>query len=366
MEHKNAETIKISLKNEIDGNRKRFIVLEQLLSAAEQINSDMPVFLQSPVGQAVFTHVISSLIEDQVITPVGKPINARGLYSKYRVIQRVTDQTQNLRNQIVQTVLPPAKIDYYLKNPQDYLLDQPIIDQINAYLKQATKDWITVNERAYELFGDEKFFRGAGKGRSRGETVLKRLGLSYSDLACEETVEPFFSFQKQGFSSLTGRNIYIVENKDTFWSMKRTMMDSPSQIVLDMLIYGEGKKILSSFQFVEDYHINPELEQFYYFGDLDPEGISIYRELTVKYPQYKILPFYPGYLAILQIGLNREPSKTPNEQRVNQDHIDRFCHGFAPAWATQLRNHLINGFYIPQEALSATEMKIWFGCVNNE
>jgi len=259
--------------------------------------------------------------------------------------------------QIVRSITPPATLDYYIKNPNDFLNDKVIIDTISSFLKQKNKELVTVNERAYKLFGDEKFFKGAGKERSRGETVLKRLGLSFLSIGCEETVEPFFGFQKKDFHSLDSRNVYIVENKDTFWSFKRNIMDSPSIIKTDMLIYGEGKKIISSFKFINQYDVNPQTDVFFYFGDLDPEGINIYCELLDEYPQYRISPFYEGYQVVLEVGLRRGTLKTPKQQKVNKENIARFIKGFDQSWALKLKENLVGGFYIPQEALSAAEMK---------
>ncbi|MDD4583373.1 MAG: DUF2220 family protein, partial [Eubacteriales bacterium] len=239
----------------------------------------------------------------------------------------------------------------------NFLNDRSIIETISDFLKQKDKDFVTVNERAYELFGDEKFFKGEGKERSPGETILKRLGVSYLDIGCQETLEPFFSFQKKNFNALNSRKIYIIENKDTFWSFKRVIMDSIPTFKTDMLIYGEGRKIISSFKFMNEYYVEPERDQFHYFGDLDAEGINIYCELLDQYPQYKIFPFYEGYQAVLEIGSGKAPVKTPKRQKISKKNIGRFLNGFDSHVAKELKILLEEGYYIPQEALSATEMK---------
>lgn len=185
-------------------------------------------------------------------------------------------------------------------------------------------------------------------------------------MACEETVEPFFGFYDKDFHSLISRNIFIVENKDTFWSFKRNIMDYSSRIKVDMLVYGEGRKILSSFKFVSEYDVNLLADRFFYFGDLDAEGINIYCELLDEYPQYEISPFHEGYQAILEIGLRRESAKTPKEQKLKKENIFRFIKVFEDSWAAKLKKHLEGGFYIPQEALSATEMKERFGNISND
>lgn len=373
----NNDIVYARLKNEINAVRGRQITLNSLIAAVETINMDMPAFLQSPDGQAALNHAVFKLVSENLLTPVGKPVTASGLRQKYKINKKTAEKDAELVEQIVRSITPPAKVDYYLKNPRDYVQDKPVIEVITGFLKRehsvhslhsahsARKDIVTVNERAYQLFGDEKFFKGAGKNRSHGQTVLKRLALTYADMACEETVEPFFSFLRRDFHALAARNIFIVENKDTFWSFKKQLMDCPSRIKVDMLIYGEGKKIISSFRFVAEYGVRAVPDRFYYFGDLDPEGINIYCELLAQYPQYQITPFHEGYQAVLEIGLRQAPVKTPAAQKIKAENIALFTGTFAPAWGAKLQKHLEGGFYIPQEALSAAEMKERFGTNTN-
>lgn len=356
----------IALKKEINSIQGGHVLLERLLSAIEGVNNDMPAFLQSPEGQAAFTDSVLKLVIEQTIAPVGKPKTVRGLHLKYRINRRQEEKDRDLIMQLVRSITPPASLNYYIKNPDEYINDSAIINVISDFLKQNNKDLVTVNERAYQLFGDEKFFRGAGKNRSRGEIVLKRLGLDYASLACEETIEPFFSFQNKDFHSLVSRNIFIVENKDTFWSFKRNIMDCASNIKVDMLVYGEGNKIISSFKFIDEYDVSILSDRFFYFGDLDAEGINIYCELLDKYPRYKVFPFYEGYQAVLEIGLRKQPVKTPTDQKVKKENIDRFIGAFQHSWAAKLNKQLYGGFYIPQEALSAAEMKERFGSITND
>ncbi|NLD47480.1 MAG: DUF2399 domain-containing protein, partial [Clostridiaceae bacterium] len=200
-----------------------------------------------------------------------------------------------------------------------------------------------------------------GDERSHGEAILKRLGLNYSDLGCIDTPEPFFSFYRKDFFSKKEHNVCIIENKDTFWSMKKNVLDSDSSLDIDMLIYGEGKKILSSFQFIEEFGLEPSGDKFYYFGDLDPEGINIFCELRDRYYFYNIMPLCKAYEAILEIGRTRELIKTPKQQRVSENNIRRFIHFFEKPWNLEIERLLEGGFYIPQEALSATRIKERFG-----
>ncbi len=351
------QEIYTALKRVISQWENTFVPLRNLLSAAESINSDMPVFLQSPKGQAAFINCIKALVSENSISSVGNKPNHKGLYSKYKKVTQNEKKDNRLSSEIIRSITPPAAVDYYLKNPENYFEDIDIIHIILNYMRNKDSSVVTVNERAYELFGDEKFFRGDEKARSRGEIVLKRMGLNYRQLGCVETVEPFFSFQKKDFYSKKSRNVFIVENKDTFWSFKRNVMDLPAEIKTDMLIYGEGKKILSSFKYVEEYEINPLVDTIHYFGDLDAEGINIYCELKSRFTEFRIVPFYKGYEAVLEVGLKKGPSKTPKQQKVIEENVIQFVNDFDINIAVKIRKLINGGFYIPQEALSAAVMK---------
>ena len=358
----NADEFYNWLESAINSFNGRFILLEQLHARAEELDGSMPAYLQSPPGMAAFQQAVRQLVAAQILAPVGKkPATPQGLHLKYRIIKGPVSHDAACTADIIRSIAPPAGLDYYLKNPQDFKRDQPIIDVISNFLRQPQPGVLTANERAYQLFGDEKFFKGAGKSRSRGETVLKRLGLSYAHIGCRETIEPFFSFQSMDFQALAARDIYIIENKDTFWSFKRQIMDKSARLKAHFIIYGEGKKIISSFRFVEEYAVNSQKDRFYYFGDLDPEGINIYCLMLEEYPQYDIHPFVAGYQAVLEIGRKKPPVKTPKDQRLIKENVEKFLQAFAPPWAAEIKEHLEQGFYIPQEALSAEEMRERFG-----
>lgn len=352
------------LKEEVGQWPRSSLPLDSLHARAERMSAEMPAFLQSPRGQAAFSQAVQQLVAEQVMVPMGrKPYTPQGLHQKYRINRTPPHKDEQLLMEIIRSIRPPASIAHYIKNPGEFLHDRSVIAAIMDFLAHEDhgKVMITVNERAYQMFGDEKFFKGGGKSRSRGEIVLRKLGLNYADLGCAETVEPFFSFQTPAFYGGEARDVYIIENKDTFWSFKRCIMDVSSIIKADMLIYGEGKKIISSFGFIDAYGIDVARDKIFYFGDLDAEGINIFCELRDAYPDYDIVPFREGYQAILEIGLNNPAVPTPTRQVVKPANIERFSQAFGPAWAARFQQHLEAGFYIPQEALSAAAMRERFG-----
>ena len=77
------------------------------------------------------------------------------------------------------------------------------------------------------------------------------------------------------------------------------------------LIYGGGKGVTKSFRdfsmSVEPYLLHPK-NQFYYFGDLDYEGIQIYHSLAEI---ITVHPFIPGYQRMLTKARGKVLPKTP-------------------------------------------------------
>lgn len=351
------QNIYSTLVKEICAAKNKIIDTKTLFAVAESISCDMPAFLQSPEGKKAFIYAINDIVEEQAMSPVGKKTDYDGLHYKYKINKEANVEDNRLLSEIIRSIPLPASIDYYSKHQDIYLIDRDAIKAIVGFLKEKDDNIVTTNERAYELFGDEKFFKGDGKTRSRGETILKRLGLNYSQLGCYETVEPFFSFCRKDFYVKQSRSIFIIENKDTFWTFKKFFMDKCVDFKLDMLIFGEGKKILSSFKFIEEYVINHFEDSFFYFGDLDSEGVNIYCDLRRKFPDYNIKPFIPGYKSILEIGSKKDPKRTPKAQSVCIDNIEEFAGEFDKSIEVKIKELLIGGFYIPQEALSAKRIK---------
>ncbi len=125
-----------------------------------------------------------------------------------------------------------------------------------------------------------------------------------------------------------------------------------------MLIYGEGRKIISSFQFVSEYGLN-ENDEYYYFGDLDPEGINIFAELSEHYKDrgYYITPYKPGYRQLLSAAEGRAVSKVPKDQVLNKNSLAAFVKHFSQEDGYRIREILLGGGYVPQEAFSAEKMR---------
>lgn len=348
------------IKNGIMKKRNKTITLNELYSIAKGSNMISSVDLSDPEGIQVFQNAVNELIGDAIIESIGKSQNSFfELPGKFKILNEEDREVQRLKDGIVKLIIPPATKTYYLKNIDDFKQDQKIIGEIIAFLKKDHQDTVvaTVNERSYELFTDEKLLIGRGLSGEDGRKVMMRLGLTYENLYCKETLEPFFSFQNRTFQGQKENVIFIIENKDTFWTFKEELLDQKTTLDVNMLIYGEGRKILSSFQFMENYVTNIESQKYFYFGDLDAEGINIFIELGVRYPECNILPFKEAYQAIYEIGNSKQIFKTLKTQNIVEKHIDKFVEFFEEPLRREIKMLLFQRLYVPQEALSLAEIR---------
>lgn len=171
-------------------------------------------------------------------------------------------------------------ISYYINRPEEYKKHRAIILQLNqlmTFSKEKLHRQISINERSLQIWGKEKLLRDSSIA-----TILKNLGITFKMLNVYNTPEPFFYY----LHNETIPSILIIENKDTWFSIRKYLKETGKRVLglsIGLLIYGEGKKIESSIEFLEE----DELSFFkdatiYYWGDLDFEGIDIYLRLKNK------------------------------------------------------------------------------------
>lgn len=301
-------------------------------------------------GYRSFADFINSFCEGGLLSPVkASGINGRNpsLYNKYRIL---TDNNNKLSDELITQLqsLPP-KLDksYYFRNLKAYKEDREYILMLSQYLLDSTASRsleyrCTLNERSFEIFNNEKFLE------SRGRVLLKRLGLSFEDLNCYKTLEAFFYIL---FEPKERLNILIIENKDTFYSVLKYLERKPDRELygfnVDMLIYGEGKKIINSYKFINEVAMSTPIANVYYFGDLDFEGIGIYNSLASKYDKHLIVPHVKLYKELVRAA-QKPPSLRTNQSAVS---LDRFFMHFDDESRREISKILYNGKYIPQEAV---------------
>lgn len=133
---------------------------------------------------------IMNLLEEQKIKPVkASRLNGKSpaLYREYWVLEEKKDYStyiEELRYEIV----PDISVGYYLRHLESYEADRTWVLELNQYLKNKKKTLqfkVSVNERSFEIWGQEKFL-----SRGQGKRILNRCGLELSFFNIYETTEP--------------------------------------------------------------------------------------------------------------------------------------------------------------------------------
>lgn len=242
---------------------------------------------------------------------------------------------------------------YYINNPVYQTdLEWEYIENIYRFLKSKdSREWSSVEERSLELFYDEKFLV-KGKERSKGKYgILKRLKLSYEDLKMKKYGEMFI-YWNRGTKYI--KNIIILENHSTFFSYKR-VAEEKGQVFgfdVDVLIFGEGKKIENSFSFIDEITTLDDLKVLY-FGDVDSEGFGIYYRLKSRYPNINIKLQSKAYGDLIEMSNKEYPQ---SGQKKDGEYLDFFLEEMEDSLnednIEKLRYIWDNDLRIPQELIT--------------
>ncbi|MXQ54969.1 Wadjet anti-phage system protein JetD domain-containing protein [Shimazuella alba] len=298
-----------------------------------------------------FAATINQLVEEDLIESVkssGKNHRVNSLYNKYKYKLKKTKMGQHEFEKLLLTYHPKIKLNHYSAHKDEFEKDKSYLDCINTFLKSTKiKHWLSVNERSYELFGDEKWLQ------KNGQKILKKIGLSFSDLKCEIEHEPFFYYQCPTWNTKDQVKVLIIENKDTFGSFKRLFkrgMTNFFKHTFDLLIYGEGRKIESSIKSIEDIEgMKTKHIQGFYFGDLDPVGINIYLSLK-EIDIIQVFPFHELYEEMISRFTPKAKLRITNQVYSHKDVLD-FLQYINSEYHEQVIG-LLQNYYIPQESLN--------------
>lgn len=301
---------------------------------------------------------IKELLETKKFKPVlaaGKNGKKPPLYVAYWEEEEEKDYAA-LLPELLYSMEPRIDISYYQQNLATYAEEREDVLQLNEFFRQnaallATQ--VSYNERSFQIWSREKFLlKGAGK------KILKHCGLELSDLNCYSTAEPFAYFS---LTRAVPQKLLIIENKDTFFSLRRFLLAGNERLFgekISTLIYGAGKRVISSFQefaaSAEPYMLD-KANELLYFGDLDYEGIGIYENLAASFSQQgEIKPFKSAYLAMLA---KREAyKKLPvTKEDQNRQLKGSFFTYFTAEEAEAMQKILQQDLYIPQEILSLAD-----------
>ncbi|SDC27412.1 MULTISPECIES: Wadjet anti-phage system protein JetD domain-containing protein [unclassified Candidatus Frackibacter] len=309
-------------------------------------------------GYQEFVKSIKILVSKELIRPIKawkKNGMAPPLYNGYQILSLKEKLGPDIKKKLLTQYHPSLNTTYYLNNPQEYKRDKKYLSQLDEFLKENSSLELvpmTVNERSFQIFQDEKFLAS-----QVGKEFMRRIGLSLEILNSYPTYEPFFYYQNT--RGLDKRNLLIIENKDTFFSFKKLLQEgnfSWKGVRFDLIIYGEGKKIQHSFPFFYELKEYQKGENnLYYFGDLDPAGISIWYGLQEKFEE-EFIPFTFFYNTLLAEYQEQIP-KLKKKQKINQRAVQKFISFFSPKIQDKILELVESNIYLPQEGLNYSLLK---------
>lgn len=309
----------------------------------------------------LYAYILSEISENRLTPVKASGLNGKkpALYNAYWLIEQEEEET-DISEELKYKIHPLLNTAYYQKHPKRYQQEKREILLLSDYLtkhKSCLNTSETINERSFEIFRREKFL-----DREGGMDLLSRLNISAEDLNFYRTAEPmsYYSHQKN-----TPQNFLIIENKDTFYSMRRYLISGNEKILglrIGTLIYGGGKGIYKTFEdyvsSVEPYFADKN-NQVYYFGDLDYEGILIYEILAEKYKDsIRLDLFVQGYERMItkaeMFGIEALPD---TKEGQNRNIGNEFFSFFQTDIQEKIRKVLESGKYIPQEIVNETDYK---------
>lgn len=299
---------------------------------------------------------VTKLLDNQQLLPI-KSSKGNGkkptLFNAYRIIRNRSTGTE-FREELLY-LSNWLKNDYYLKNLKTYERDRSYVLMLNEYMIQLNGKKpvpASLNERSFEIFGREKFLDKEG-----GLRILKNVDLSVKELNIYETTEPLAYYTNH---KTIPQTILFIENKDTFYSMRKHLLDGHTSILneeIGTLVYGGGKGIYRSIHdfglCMEPYMVD-ERNHFLYFGDLDYEGILIYEKLKeILSDKHSIFPFILAYERMIMKGQGYQLPITKEKQNRNTGTY--FFDSFTKETVERMKNILQQDRYIPQEILQEVD-----------
>lgn len=253
-------------------------------------------------------------------------------------------EIQNYRNKLH----PSINLDeYYKKDPSIWQLDLPYLVKIDTYIKAFgfPKDTVPAPERSFELVQDEKWLTEKG-----GKELLERIGLIASLKIIPVSDPLMFAINPNQVLKETQYHL-IVENKTTYQGLLPALKSTN----FSTLIYGRGKNIIHSIeQFPDQYPANAN-HHFFYFGDIDREGVSIWHSLSKKRKINLAMPFYKACI-------EKQPVTGKDYQKQFKEAQVEFISLFSEKEQEQIEMIFSQGKYYPQEILKSKELQeIWEG-----
>lgn len=326
--------------------------LKKVTVSLEEIES-----IVQPCTYEEFSRSVLELEADGILQMVqiqGRTGKQPSLAYQYRVQKnRLKEDTHKEIHRARLNLHPFINLDaYYSLKSSIWEEDRPFIERIDAYLKKNMLPSTPAPEpeRSFELVADEKWIT-----EKQGKELLIRIGL-WDKLLIIPVDDPLmFAVNPYSITNAIHRHL-IVENKTTYQALLQALPDVP----FTTLIFGGGYRVTKSIELLPmQLPLRDAVHEFYYFGDIDKEGIHIWHLFNERVlalfgrPASLALPFY-------RACLSREFASGKETQRDFEQALQAFVSHFTEEERMIISRCLAADGYFPQEILPTHELcTIW-------
>lgn len=298
-----------------------------------------------------FAEMINTFEQEGMIRPVkthGQNSKKPRLSNTYRISK---SYFRDELNDVIQKVKISLKSDldiscYYRAGLEELKRDEADIRLIDEYLHADGFPTVEASsaERSYQICADEKWIDEKG-----GKKILQKLGI-IENLNISYQNDPVMIAVNPGTFKREEHMHLIVENKSTFHMFLKLLC----QTDFTSLVYGCGWKIVSNVGMIESQAgTKGKKNRFYYFGDIDNEGISIWSSLNEKKCVFPATGFYEALM-------KKRSAKAKKNHRFNEAAVSLFVSYFEEATASDIAGFLESESYHPQEDIEIEEAaEIW-------
>lgn len=328
------------MRDKIVGMKNSYITLDML----EKLAASGQTYEQ-------FGHEILDLETEELLVAIkkaGRNNKIPSIAYKYRINKALLkkDVHQDIETKRFRLHAILELDEYFHLPPEEWEHDYPFIEKINTYIENCglPNSEVPAPERSLALVGDEKWIQEKG-----GRKVLERLKV-WDALKIIPVSDPLAFIIDPNKINNSHHFHLIVENKTAFDGLSLAVKNTQ----FTTLIYGQGYKITKG---IDYFHKQLPLEHvthtFYYFGDIDWEGIKIWYQLTNNFEAKLAIPFY---LACI----DKTPTTLKTNQKPSEEATQSFLSFFGRVHQEKMIAALENQQYWPQEVISSDELKkVW-------
>ena len=281
-----------------------------------------------------------------------------GLSRRYRVYagRLFSAAAERISREIQQDAMS-SRLDlswYYRQPIACWNKERPYLRKLSSYLKRmpGRGETASVQQRSYEIFGDEKFLLGDGRA------FLGHVGIHEAELGIGGQADPLMmAINPRGLQAACCHHL-VVENKAPYYGLLPFLPETG----FASLIFGAGWKIVGNLAALPQQCGRAECHHIvWYFGDFDWEGLSIWHALSMveAVELHLAVPFYQALLS------HAAPGGKQNQQR-NPKALAAFCQEFSEPLLDTWQEILQGKCYYPQETLSREELRKAWEEIGNE